>query len=140
MSSGAKIVNIPLNSETDELNIIILEELLQKYSSIIKKFEESSKKKLKKIGAFSAGSNVTGIENNVNIITALLHKYEFLAVWDYACAAPYVSIDMNPRFVENGNFVSFIVLTKILKMQKITGESLFFQKKNRIFGRRGAYF
>jgi selenocysteine lyase/cysteine desulfurase len=30
-------------------------------------------------------------------ITALLHKYEALAFWDYACAAPYVNIDMNPK-------------------------------------------
>ena len=30
-------------------------------------------------------------------ITALLHKYGALAFWDYAAAAPYVKIDMNPK-------------------------------------------
>ena len=30
-------------------------------------------------------------------ITALLHKYGALAFWDYAAAAPYVKIDMNPQ-------------------------------------------
>ena len=30
-------------------------------------------------------------------ITALLHKYGALSFWDYAAAAPYVKIDMNPK-------------------------------------------
>jgi len=47
-----------------------------------------------KIGTFSAASNVTGLKSDVAGITALLHKYDALAFWDYAAAAPYVSIDM----------------------------------------------
>lgn len=27
----------------------------------------------------------------------MLHKYGALAFWDYATAAPYVTIDMNPK-------------------------------------------
>jgi selenocysteine lyase/cysteine desulfurase len=48
-----------------------------------------------KIGSFSAASNVTGILSDVNTITALLHRYDALSLWDYAASAPYVGIDMN---------------------------------------------
>ena len=47
-----------------------------------------------KIGSFSAASNVTGIVTDTRRISALLHAHGALAFWDYAAAAPYVSIDM----------------------------------------------
>ena len=47
-----------------------------------------------KIGAFSAASNVTGIVTDTNRISALLHEHGALAFWDFAAAAPYVSIEM----------------------------------------------
>jgi selenocysteine lyase/cysteine desulfurase len=47
-----------------------------------------------KIGSFSAASNVTGIISDVRGISAMLHAHGALAFWDYAAAAPYVSIDM----------------------------------------------
>ena len=34
-------------------------------------------------------------------ITALLHKYGALSFWDYASAAPYVNIDVNPEVSED---------------------------------------
>ena len=49
------------------------------------------------IGLFSAASNVSGILNDDLALTALMHKYGGLAFWDYATAAPYVNIDMNPN-------------------------------------------
>ncbi len=49
------------------------------------------------IGVFSAASNVTGLLLDDLALTALMHKYDGLAVWDYATAAPYVNIDMNPN-------------------------------------------
>ena len=49
-----------------------------------------------KIGSFSAASNVTGIVSNTETLTALLHRYDALAFWDFAAAAPYVRIEMNP--------------------------------------------
>jgi len=49
-----------------------------------------------KIGSFSAASNVTGIVSNTTSVTALLHRHGALAFWDFAAAAPYVAIDMNP--------------------------------------------
>jgi selenocysteine lyase/cysteine desulfurase len=49
-----------------------------------------------KIGSFSAASNVTGIESDVEAISQQLHRAGALAFWDYAAAGPYVPIDMNP--------------------------------------------
>lgn len=47
-----------------------------------------------KIGSFSAASNVTGIISDTRGIAKLLHLYGALSFWDFAAAAPYVSIDM----------------------------------------------
>jgi selenocysteine lyase/cysteine desulfurase len=49
-----------------------------------------------KIGSFSAASNVTGIVSSTESLTALLHRHDALAFWDFAAAAPYVRIEMNP--------------------------------------------
>jgi selenocysteine lyase/cysteine desulfurase len=48
------------------------------------------------IGSFSAASNVTGIVTDVDRISALLHRFGALAMWDYASAGPYLPIEMNP--------------------------------------------
>lgn len=48
------------------------------------------------VGCFSAASNISGILADVNAITVTLHKHGALSLWDYATAAPYVEIDMNP--------------------------------------------
>eukprot|EP00094_Tigriopus_californicus_P006977 TCALIF_06718-PA protein Name:"Similar to ttcA tRNA 2-thiocytidine biosynthesis protein TtcA (Nitrosococcus oceani (strain ATCC 19707 / NCIMB 11848))" AED:0.00 eAED:0.00 QI:0/0/0/0.5/1/1/2/0/980 len=49
------------------------------------------------IGCFCAASNVTGILNDDLAITALLHQHGALAFWDYATAAPYLEVNMNPK-------------------------------------------
>ena len=49
-----------------------------------------------KIGSFSAASNVTGIVSDTWGISKLLHEHGALAFWDFAAAAPYVKIEMNP--------------------------------------------
>ncbi len=46
-----------------------------------------------KIGAFSAASNVTGIITDPDPVIDLLRAHGALAVWDYAGAGPYLSID-----------------------------------------------
>ena len=51
----------------------------------------------KKIGSFSAASNVTGLISPVHKIAALLHRYDALALFDYAASAPYVEINMQPE-------------------------------------------
>jgi selenocysteine lyase/cysteine desulfurase len=49
-----------------------------------------------RIGSFSAASNVTGIVSDTVAVAALLRAHGALSFWDYAAAAPYVRIDMNP--------------------------------------------
>ena len=49
-----------------------------------------------KIGSFSAASNVTGIVSDTLEVTRRLHSHGALAFWDFAAAAPYVRIEMNP--------------------------------------------
>jgi selenocysteine lyase/cysteine desulfurase len=46
------------------------------------------------IGSFSAASNVTGIITDIDAVSTLLHRHGALSFWDFAAAAPYVSIDM----------------------------------------------
>ncbi|GIY08997.1 tRNA-cytidine(32) 2-sulfurtransferase [Caerostris darwini] len=53
-------------------------------------------KEFQLIGSFSAASNITGILTDDKSVSILLHKYGALSFWDYAAAAPYVCIDMNP--------------------------------------------
>ena len=49
-----------------------------------------------KIGSFSAASNVTGITSNTYAISRLLHEHGALSFFDFAAAAPYVSMEMDP--------------------------------------------
>ncbi len=48
-----------------------------------------------KVGSFSAASNVTGIITDTRAVSALLHEFGALSLWDFAAAAPYVDIDMS---------------------------------------------
>ena len=50
----------------------------------------------RKIGSFSAASNVTGVLTDVHAIASLLHRHGALACFDFAACAPYVDINMNP--------------------------------------------
>ncbi|WP_224491069.1 aminotransferase class V-fold PLP-dependent enzyme [Robertkochia flava] len=50
-----------------------------------------------KIASVTAASNVTGITTNYHKIAGLIHKYNGLCFVDFACSAPYVSIDMHPQ-------------------------------------------
>ncbi len=49
-----------------------------------------------RIGSFSAASNVTGILSDTAGIATLLHEHGALSFWDFAAAAPYIDIDMEP--------------------------------------------
>ena len=73
-----------------------------------------------KIGTFSAASNVTGILSDVRGISRLLHRYDALAFWDYAAAAPYVPIDMNPRN-EEGTIVGSYLDAVFISPHKFVG-------------------
>lgn len=82
--SIADVIVIPL-TETGQLNMNILENALLLYAD-----------RTLKLGSFSAASNVTGIKTDVDAVSELLHKHDAISLWDYAAAAPYVGIDMNP--------------------------------------------
>jgi selenocysteine lyase/cysteine desulfurase len=63
-----------------------LKEKLQQYSKLQKRI----------ICSLNAASNITGIYTDVDSISTLVHSYSGLIFWDYATAAPYAKIDMNP--------------------------------------------
>lgn len=50
-----------------------------------------------KIGAFTAASNVTGIEPDYHRMAAIMHEHGGYCFVDFAAAAPYVRIDMHPE-------------------------------------------
>jgi len=81
-----EIVEVQLDSN-GHIDLAHLEQLLQKPEFINRK----------KIGSFSAASNVTGLISPVHEIAALLHKHNALALFDYAASAPYVEINMQPE-------------------------------------------
>jgi selenocysteine lyase/cysteine desulfurase len=83
--SLATVVPVQMNSDGD-IDLKHLEKLLQ----------DPAYQGRKRIGSFSAASNVTGIKSSVHEIAALLHRYDAIACFDYAASAPYVQIDMNP--------------------------------------------
>jgi selenocysteine lyase/cysteine desulfurase len=76
---------VRLDPISGNMDLRHLEELLQLYTH-----------RSIKIGAFSAASNVTGVIADDLAITALLHKYGALSIWDYATGASYLNVQMNP--------------------------------------------
>ncbi len=71
------------------------EEGLVDINDFKEKLEQYKNKKLK-IGAFTAASNVTGIEPDYYQLSKLIHQYGGYSFIDFACSAPYVKIDMHP--------------------------------------------
>ncbi|MCC7332735.1 MAG: aminotransferase class V-fold PLP-dependent enzyme [Flavobacteriales bacterium] len=63
-----------------------LEQLLDKY-----------KNRTTKIAAVTSCSNVTGIFTPYHKIAAIMHKNGGYCFVDFACSAPYINIDMNPK-------------------------------------------
>ena len=83
--SVAEVVTIKYSPATG----VCLEDLAEQLTKF------GSRKALK-IGTFSAASNVTGVLTAVDKVSTLLHSHGALAFFDYATAAPYTVIDMNP--------------------------------------------
>ena len=82
--SIADVVTIPEDAD-GHIDVAALRAALERYAD-----------RPLKIGSFSAASNVTGIVTNTCEIASVLHEYEALSFWDFAAAAPYVDIEMNP--------------------------------------------
>ena len=57
-------------------------------------------------GSFAAASNLTGALEDTDAITEILHRGGALSFWDYATAAPYVEMDMNPDAPKESDNVS----------------------------------
>lgn len=51
----------------------------------------------KRIGAFSAASNVTGVKTDTTRLAKLLHAHDAILCLDCAASAPYLRIDMHPE-------------------------------------------
>ncbi len=81
----ATVVEIPMDNE-GAIDLLYLEEQLQ----------NPAYQGRKRIGSFSAASNVTGMRTPVHRIASLLHQYGAIACFDFAASAPYVEIDMDP--------------------------------------------
>lgn len=79
------MIRIP-TTQNGILDQAFLEEQLEHYSKLNKRI----------ICSLNAASNITGILTDVDAVSALVHSYGGLIFWDYATAAPYVKIDMNP--------------------------------------------
>jgi selenocysteine lyase/cysteine desulfurase len=82
-----------------------------------------------KIAAITACSNVTGIMTPYLEIAALIHKYEGVCFVDFACSAPYVSIDMHSED-KKGEYLDAIYFSphKFLGGPGATGILIFNQK------------
>jgi len=63
--------------------------------NLIKEMEKYKDRKLK-IGAFTACSNVTGIQTPYHQLAKIMHENGGICFIDFACSAPYVKIDMHP--------------------------------------------
>ncbi|WP_440958140.1 aminotransferase class V-fold PLP-dependent enzyme [Oceanicaulis sp. LC35] len=83
--SRAKIVRIGLDAEGG----IDFDQLAQALS-------DPALAGRRKIGAFSAASNVTGVRTDVPRLAQLLHANDAILCLDCAASAPYLRIDMNP--------------------------------------------
>ncbi|MBN2801082.1 MAG: aminotransferase class V-fold PLP-dependent enzyme [Deltaproteobacteria bacterium] len=82
--SIADVVTIPIGDD-GQIDLAALERALVAYQA-----------RPLRIGTFSAASNVTGVVSSTHAISALLHAHGAHALWDFAAAAPYVEIAMNP--------------------------------------------
>ena len=72
------------------------EEGLVDLNDFLQKLEKFKNRKLK-IGAFTAASNVTGIEPDYYQLSKMIHQYGGYSFIDFACAAAYAKIDMHPK-------------------------------------------
>jgi len=72
------------------------EEGLVSKNDLVKELEKNKNRKLK-IGAFTACSNVTGIETPYHQLAKIMHQHGGYAFIDLACSAPYANIDMHPE-------------------------------------------
>ncbi len=74
--------------EPDERGLVSPEHLRSKL--------EQYRDRRPKIGAFTACSNVSGVQPPIYDLAELMHEYDGYCFIDYAASAPYVHMDMHP--------------------------------------------
>ncbi|MBE0641154.1 MAG: aminotransferase class V-fold PLP-dependent enzyme, partial [Bacteroidales bacterium] len=79
----------------DVVQLMPDKELLVDLDDLRRALDRHRDRKLK-IGAFTACSNVTGIETPYHEMAAIMHEHGGLCFVDFAASAPYVDIDMHP--------------------------------------------
>jgi selenocysteine lyase/cysteine desulfurase len=84
METIGEVVTIRPTTNGD-VDIEHLRELLQQYAH-----------RPLKIGAFTACSNVTGIQTPYHTLAKIMHEHGGICFVDFAASAPYVSINMHP--------------------------------------------
>ncbi|PAA80656.1 hypothetical protein BOX15_Mlig012232g2, partial [Macrostomum lignano] len=87
---AAEVIRIEPTPE-GAVNLDQLERLLKEAAA-----EPGANPDRRVIGCFAAASNITGVLSDTVRLACLLHRHGALAFFDYAAAAPYVPIDMNP--------------------------------------------
>lgn len=65
---------------------------LEHFSALLEQYKDRPNK----IAAVTACSNVTGIETPYHRIAQLIHRYGGVCFVDFACSAPYCTINMHP--------------------------------------------
>lgn len=100
---------------------------------LIDKLIEFKDRKLK-IGAFTACSNVTGIETDYHSLAKIMHKHGGYCFVDFACSAPYVNINMHPEDPEEKLDAIFFSPHKFLGGPGTSGVLIFDSKlyKNKV--------
>ena len=81
----ARVVVIPC----DQAGLICL----KSFEKLLEQHQDHSLK----IASITACSNVTGITTKYHQVAKIIHRYNGLCFVDFACSAPYVSIDMHPE-------------------------------------------
>ena len=66
---------------------------LDSFKALLKRYKD----KPLKIASITGGSNVTGIQAPVHTIAKLMHQNGGVCFVDYACAGPYIDINMHPE-------------------------------------------
>ena len=64
---------------------------------LARKLADPRLRERRKIGAFSAASNVTGVRTDVAALARLLHRHGAILALDCAASAPYLPIDLSPE-------------------------------------------
>ena len=85
METVADVVIVPPGKDL-RIDLDLLQVEIDKYAD----------RKLK-IGAFTAGSNVTGVITPIHEMAEVMHKNGGYCFVDYAATAPYVPMDMHPK-------------------------------------------